>query len=287
MPGVDGISPDAWRRDLHRHLQRLGQELAAQTYRPLPLLGCLMAAADGSPRPIFMATVRDRTAQAAVVNVIEPILEARYEEDPLSHRKSGCVRHAAGRVRELWDEGFTTLVNAGVASFFDHLDHEAILDRLRALIDDSPTVSLIEQWICAPVYDGDRLFRLESGIPWGTVPAPTLGKLFLDTLDEALGRCGQQMIRYGHDLIVVAKSPEHADGALEITPEILSFLELAVDPEDPRITEFWRELQALGFLLSGDGILAPFDRSPPPRTLLHVPPPLDYAVESASGARTE
>ncbi|NTW37084.1 MAG: RNA-directed DNA polymerase, partial [Syntrophobacteraceae bacterium] len=49
MPGVDGVSLDAWRRDLQGHLQKLSRDLAEEAYRPLPLLGCLMAAPGGSP----------------------------------------------------------------------------------------------------------------------------------------------------------------------------------------------------------------------------------------------
>ena len=127
----------------------------------------------------------------------------------------------------------------------------------------------------AEIYDGERLFRLERGIPRGTVLAPTLGKLFLDTLAVTLSGRGWELIRYGHDLVVMARLTDETAECLEITPEILAQLEYEVDPEDPRVVEFWRNLETLGFLFPGDGLLSPFDRTPPPRTLLHRPSTFD------------
>ncbi|MCU0572795.1 MAG: reverse transcriptase/maturase family protein [Syntrophobacteraceae bacterium] len=286
MPGVDGVTLETWRRDLPRRLEELGQDLARGTYRPLPLMACLTAGADGAPNPLFVPTVRDRTAQAAVVNVIEPSLEARFEEDPFPHRKTGCVRHAARRAGKLCREGFSRLVKADIASFFGSLDHGAILERLRDLVVDAAVVRLLGQMLRAEVYDGERLLGLERGIPRGTVLAPTLGKLFLDTLGETLSRRGWELIRYGHDLIVMAQRTGEAEDSLEISPEVLAQLEFDVDPEDPRVVEFWWEIEALGFLFPGDGLLSPFDRMPPPRTLLYRPPPFDLEGYPSMQARS-
>ncbi len=274
MPGVDGVTLDGWRRDLKPRLEELGHDLTRAVYRPLPLMACITAGRDGAPRPFFVSTVRDRTAQAAVVGVVEPLLESHYDEDPASHRKTGCVRHAARRAQKLHEEGYTFLVKAGLTDFFDSLAHDAILDRLRALLSDPFVVGLMEVWLRAEAWDGERLFRLESGIPRGAVTAPTLARLFLDQLGEVLGHQGRQLIRYGHDLVVMATADDPAEDGLEITPEILANLAFDMDPEDSDVGEFWRNLEALGLLMSGDGILAPLDRAPPPRTFLHLPHPL-------------
>lgn len=284
MPGVDGVTLETWRRDLARRLEELGLDLARGAYRPLPLMACLTAGPDGAPSPLFVPTVRDRTAQAAMVNVIEPSLEARFELDPFPHRKTGCVRHAAGRVGKLYREGFSRLVKADIASFFGSLDHGVILARLREVGVDAVVARIVGQMLRAEVYDGEGLFRLERGIPRGTVLASTLGKLFLDTLGEALSLRGWELIRYGHDLIVMARRAGEDGDRLEISPEVLAQLRFEVDPEDPRVVEFWREIEALGFLFPGDGLLHPFDRMPPPRTLLYRPPPFD--LEGYLSART-
>jgi group II intron reverse transcriptase/maturase len=273
--GVDGVTLNDWRRNLEENLRELARDLSGRTYRSLPLLCVLSARADGSPKPLFIPTVRDRTAQASVVNVIEPIMEILYEDDPYPHRKTGCVRHAAQRVKELWESGHGYLVDASIATFFDGIDHDTILGRLRDSLDDVLVVDLVKEWLKAEVYDGERVFRLEMGIACGTVPAPTLAKLCLDLLAESLGFRGQQLVRYADDMVVLAKTADHAVNGMEISPEILSGLTLTLDPEDPRIPEFWKELEVMGFLFSGDAILTPFDRWPPPRIILYTPPPFN------------
>jgi RNA-directed DNA polymerase len=275
MAGVDGVTLDDWRRHPEENLRDLGGNLSSRTYRPLPSLVILAARADGSPKPLFIPTVRDRTAQAAVVSVIEPILEAHYEDDPSSHRKTGCVRHAAQRVKGLWESGYTHLVDAGIATFFEGIAHQTILSKIRDCLTDPIAVDLIAGWLRADAYDGERVFRLEKGIPSGTVVAPTLAKLCLDLLAESLSLRGRQLIRYADDLVVLAKTVDPASNGIAITPEILDGLTLGMDPEDPRIPEFWRELEVMGFLFSGDGILTPFDRRPRSRTILFTPPPFD------------
>ncbi len=278
MAGVDGVTVGAFRRNLQVNLSALAEELSTGTYRPLPLLRLLVAKRDGSPRALSVPAVRDRTAQAAVLHLIEPLCEAQFEDVSFGYRKGRSVRQAAYRVKALRERGYRYIVDADIDAFFDEIDHSLLLDRVRSVVKDAGIRRIIELWIRAEVYDGEKIYKLEKGIPQGSVISPILANLFLDSLDDALTARGLQMVRYADDFIVMAKTPEGAQRALRITTEVLDELHLALDTEDTQVTDFARGFEYLGLIFVGDSIMAPFDRAPRPRKVLFVPPPFDLAA---------
>ncbi len=78
MAGVDGVTISNFKEKLSLNLRQLALELDESRYRPLPLLRFLVAKRDGSPRTLTVPIVRDRVAQAAVLNVIGPVFEAEF-----------------------------------------------------------------------------------------------------------------------------------------------------------------------------------------------------------------
>jgi len=73
--GVDGVAPVDI-ADATGLLAALHDDLKAQQFDPLPARERMIPKAGGKLRRLGMATVRDRTAQAALKWVLEPIFEA-------------------------------------------------------------------------------------------------------------------------------------------------------------------------------------------------------------------
>ncbi len=277
MAGVDGISVGRFRRELGWNLQTLASELLDGRYLPLPLLQILVAKPDGSRRVLRVPAVRDRVAQAAVLQVVEPLFETRFEDVSFAYRKGRSVRDAAYRIRELRDRGFRYVVEADIDSYFDSIDQEILRAKIGEVVQDAGLLRLLWLWVRAEVYDGQRVFVLEKGIPQGSVVAPVLANLFLDELDEALLARGHQLVRYSDDFVVLANTLPEAEQALELTEEVLEGLNLALDAEDTAVTDFSRGFKFLGLIFTGDAIFAPFDRPPRERRVLYMPPPFDLA----------
>lgn len=275
MAGVDGVSLGEFRHNLEVNLAVLGEELRSGAYAPLPLLRFLVAKADGSPRPLCVPTVRDRVAQAAVLNVIEPTFESQFEEVSFAYRRGRSVKAAAFHIKALRDQGYRYLVNTDLDAFFDNIDHDLLLGKVAALIIDQSLLRLIELWVKAEIYDGEKIYVLEKGIPQGAVVSPLLANLFLDELDEALLAQCHHLVRYADDFVILAKTPSEAQAALELTEEVLVRLHLALDAGDTEITDFDKGFKYLGLIFLKDSILAPFDRPPRERRVLYFPPPFD------------
>lgn len=275
MGGVDRVTIAAFKRELAVNLAILLKDLREGSYGPLPLLRFLVAKADGSPRVLTVPTVRDRVAQAAVLNVTEALFEAEFEDVSFAYRKGRSVKQAAYRIKELREQGYRYIVEADVDAFFDNIDQNLLMAKVAQVISDSEALRLIRLWVTAEVYDGKKIFVLQSGIPQGTVVSPTLANLFLDEFDEAIIARGHQLVRYSDDFIVLARTRSEAESALEFTEETLAHLHLNLDEEDTGITDFRTGFKYLGLIFLEDSILSPFDRPKKIKQILYMPPPFD------------
>ncbi len=275
MAGVDGVTIGAFRKGLASNLAELCHELRTGCYRPLPLLKFLVAKKDGSPRPLTVPAVRDRVAQAAVLNVAGPLFEKEFEDASYAYRKGRSVRTAAFRIRDLRKQGYRYVLECDVDSYFDSIAHDLLFSRVQKLIQDEWILGLIRSWVKAEIYDGEKVFVLEKGIPQGNVISPMLANLFLDDFDEALLGRGHKLVRYADDFIVLAKSRSQAEAALELTEDVLSQLRLELDEEDTHITDFSQGFKFLGLVFLKDSIFAPFDRKRNERKILYMPSEFD------------
>lgn len=273
--GADGMTVARFAACLDEELDRLQDRLLRGLYRPFPLLRFEIPKATSGLRRLTVPTVRDRVVQTAVYSLTREIFEAEYEETSYAYRLGRSVKDAVRRVAELRDLGFRFVLDADVDAFFDNIPHERLLARVGRLGLPGEIAALLAGWVRAEVYDGRRVFRLDKGIPQGSVVSPMLANLFLDELDENLALFGQSAVRYGDDFVVLCRDPRQAQEALELTDYLLAELELRLQPDKTRVTSFEQGFTFLGAIFLKNDVYLPFDRHRPPPAQPSLPPPLD------------
>jgi len=271
--GVDGVTIKEFETQLLRNLSELRHELLKKTYAPLPLLKILVDKGNGESRPLLIPCVRDRVAQSAVLETIEPIFEAEFEQCSYAYRKRRSVKQAIYQVKEYRDKGFHWVVDADIDAYFDSIDHQLLFEKVKKLIGDSSILNLIEGWIKADVWDGENITRLSKGIPQGAVISPLLANLFLDQLDEELMEQGFKLVRFADDFLILCKTPEKAKEALETVDRILEKLSLELDEAD--IISFDQGFKYLGVYFIRSLIFVPYDKPKRERKINYFPPPMD------------
>jgi group II intron reverse transcriptase/maturase len=271
--GADGVSIADFERDLDVNVYALEQAVRRGTYRPVPLLRILVDRGDGSARQLCIPAVRDRVAQAAALEALNPLFEAEFEGCSFGYRHGRSVRDAVRQIKVYYEAGYRWVVEADIDAYFDSVDHELLLARFRALVADQPVVDLVAQWVRAQVWDGSQLYRTERGIPQGSVISPALANLFLDDLDEALLAAGQKLVRYADDFVILCKDRQQAERAAQLTDEVLDSLHLELD--DAAITSFDAGFTFLGVTFMRSLILEPFDRPKREKRVLFMPPPMN------------
>jgi len=284
--GVDGITISRFEKQLDSNLTELADSISNGSYFPLPLLKIIVAKKDGEPRGLCIPTVRDRVAQKAALDIIEPALEKEFEDCSFAYRKNKSVRQAIHQIKNLYDDGYFWVVDADIDAFFDNVDHELLFKKLDVFIKDASVLNLLNMWITAEVWDGKAITILEKGIPQGSPISPILANLLLDELDEILMKEGYRHVRYADDFIILCKNSENAQSAMELTKKTLDKLLLKVDEAD--ITNFDHGFKYLGVLFIKSMILKPFETPKRKRQILNYPPPMnvDEYLKSKNKSKT-
>ena len=245
-PGADGVTIRQFEGSLEVHLAQLKREVMGRSYAPRPMLRVLIERPGRKPRYLSIPTVRDRVLQTAVALVLTPIFEAEFEECSFAYRKGRSVQQALARVSRYREEGYRWVVDADIRSYFDEIDHKLLMGEVRELVGDEAVLRLIERWIGGEVTDGERSWRMVRGVPQGSPLSPLLANLFLDRLDEALLDEDLRLVRFADDFLVLCRSRERAEAALELTEEVLEELRLQVNETKTHIVDFDHGFRFLG-----------------------------------------
>ena len=90
------------------------------------------------------------------------------------------------------------------------------MERVAEKIADGRVLKLVEQMLQAGVMESAKGWQpTEQGTPQGAVISPLLSNIYLDGLDWQMAEGGFEMVRYADDFIVLCRSQEQAQEALE------------------------------------------------------------------------
>jgi CRISPR-associated protein Cas1 len=244
--GVDQQTLEAFAEQLHKNLETLRNEVCYETYKPLPLLRVELEKPSGGIRLLSIPPVRDRVLQTAVTRVIEPLFEAEFEDCSFAYRKGRSVEQALERIQLLQRQGYHWVVDADIQRFFDSIDHTLLMMEVGKFITDTGLLRLIHLWLCATVIDRSRRFVLHKGVAQGSPIAPLLSNLYLHHLDEALLDNNLCLIRFADDFLILCKSQNRAEQALELTDKVLRRLRLNLNSRKTQIVHFDQGFRFLG-----------------------------------------
>jgi RNA-directed DNA polymerase len=236
--GVDHMTVKQYERDVEKHLGHVAEQLKAGTYQPRAIRRChIPKPGSKDTRPLGIPTVQDRIVQGALRHVLEPIFEKDFARHSYGFRPGRGCKDALRRVQELLDDGYTHVVDADLKSYFDTIPHDKLMQRVREKVADGRVLKLIESFLTQGVLEGAEQWTPFAGAPQGAVLSPLLSNIYLNPLDHQMARLGFQMVRYADDFVILCRSSEEAEQALEQVRQWTAQAGLTLHPEKTRIVD--------------------------------------------------
>lgn len=212
--GVDGQSVKQFGDRAEMYLKELSIALERGTYRPMPVRRVEISKGGGKPRPLGIPVVKDRIVQTALKFVLEPIFEREFLKMSYGFRPGLGCKDALGEVERWLKEGYTFVVDADLKSYFDTIDHERLMERVKEQVSDGRVLEMIEGFVHQDIIKEMERWTPVGGTPQGAVISPLLANIYLHALDCQIKQKGYRMVRYADDFVVLCRSAEQAQAAL-------------------------------------------------------------------------
>lgn len=236
--GVDHQTIERYEGDLDANLNKLATQLRDGSYVPQAVRRVwIPKPGSREDRPLGIPTVRDRVAQTALRNVMEPIFEVEFAAHSYGFRPGRGCQDALRRVEQLLRAGYTFVVDADLKSYFDTIPHAALRERVAAKIADGRVLALLDAFLQQEVMSTLGTTTPEAGTPQGAVISPLLSNIYLDPLDQLMAARGWEMVRYADDFVILCRSQAEAEQALREAQDWTAKAGLNLHPEKTRVVD--------------------------------------------------
>jgi RNA-directed DNA polymerase len=242
-PGVDGVSfAMIEAAGLEEWLSDIRKDLIEKTYKPAPVRRVMIPKPGGNgERPLGIPTIRDRTVQAAAKLVLEPIFETDLDPSAYGYRPKRGGPDAIKEVHTLLCRGYTDVVDADLAKYFDTIPHRELMQSVARRIVDRHVLRLIKMWLKAPVEERDEQGKRRMsggrhntcGTPQGGVLSPMLANLYMNRFLKYWRQSGRNaayrahVVSYADDFVILSRG--HAEEAKTWTGQVMNRLGLTLN----------------------------------------------------------
>ena len=200
-----------------------------------------------------MPTVLDCFIQQAIAQVVSAQWEPHFHPRSYGFRPQRSAHEAVRQLQADIRDGRRWVVDLDLEAFFDRVNHDRLVARLKRHVPDRELLRLINRYLKAGVCVGDHIEATTMGVPQGGPLSPVLSNVVLDELDWELDRRGHRFARYADDANIVVGSERAGQRVMaSVTRFIEDSLRLTVNARKSAVDRPWNR-KFLGFTVSRNG----------------------------------
>ncbi len=183
--GVDGVNiTDIEKIPINSYIEKIQQKL--KWYKPKPVKRVEIPKPNGKMRPLGIPTILDRLVQQCILQVLEPICEAKFHKHSNGFRPNKSAEHAIAQCKNMMQlQHLHFVVDVDIKGFFDNVDHSKLIKQMWAMgIRDKKLICIIKEMLKAPIImpNGDKVYPTK-GTPQGGILSPLLANIVLNEFD--------------------------------------------------------------------------------------------------------
>ena len=245
--GVDGLDIDQTARQLKTEWPRIREALLQGTYRPSPVRRVMIPKPGGGQRELGIPTVTDRLIQQALLQVLQPMIDPGFSEHSYGFRPGRRAHDAVLAAQSYIQSGRKIVVDVDLEKFFDRVNHDILMDRVRKRIGDDGVCRLVRAYLNAGIMDGGVVVERHEGTPQGGPLSPLLANLLLDEVDKALEARGHCFVRYADDCNVYVHSRRAGERVMQLLRRLYGRLHLRINESKSAVASVFTGRKFLGF----------------------------------------
>jgi RNA-directed DNA polymerase len=151
-------------------------------YNPNKILRVKIPKENGKIRHLGIATIMDRLIQQCILQVLEPICEAKFFKRSNGFRPNRSTENAIAQAERMMQNiNLHYVVDIDIKSFFDEISHGKLIKQMWTLgINDKKLICIISRMLKAEVAN---IGFPEKGASQGNIISPILSNIVLNELD--------------------------------------------------------------------------------------------------------
>lgn len=183
--GIDGKTiKDIEKLTTERYLDIVKKRF--KFYKPRKVKRTEIPKPNGKTRPLGIPSIWDRVAQQCILQVLEPICEAKFNPHSHGFRPNRSAEHAiadCAKKMNIIKMGYC--VDIDIQGFFDEVWHSKLMRQMWTMgIRDKELLTIIRKMLKAPVVLPNGTIQFpEKGTPQGGILSPLLANINLSEFD--------------------------------------------------------------------------------------------------------
>ncbi len=236
--GLDNVTIKVFKSRLDENLADISIQLRTDSYAFNKLRAhAINKPGSAKPRPLQIASVRDRVVMKAIAIFIEPAFRRFDLECSFAFIKNRGVKSAIDHIHCLVEKGNNFYFEADIINFFGQVDRKVLWRMFSSRVRrQTSLLPLLEKCFNLELEDLEshelefqNLFLgADSGIPQGGVLSPMLANFYLHEFDRRMLQHGFNLVRYADDFVVMCDTLEKARQAHDLAKQTLKTLGLDI-----------------------------------------------------------